>query len=356
MLSEREGRTLNEEPSPDRLPDLESSVPSHSAENHGQIDTKWNSWKTRLSRNCGGPHEDEQESAMGAYRATLLQADSELRCMRQLLERTAGRKRQLANFLCQFVAPGRPDALHKPRNVVTVNAPARISDMIIKTLSESQNSVYMKIREATSNVADSYPDEPFSTIAASMKQPQQEQCQEAASAYDTELAGLLAAVAGPLADSEGTIRQLLQSDLTGYGHNKRGMILFVNYRYDFPVANPLLLLAARWNFVRREEAIMQFVERKRKTWKKESAERFAEYKKEYEKWRNGERKLVLQANGTSSELRQQRRTDIYGRTASPKVSAGLGSMPSSPLLTSQMRKESVELDSDLCKSPSLEPT
>ena len=136
------------------------------------------------------------------------------------------------------------------------------------------------------------------------------------------------------------------------------MILFVNFRYDFSVANPLPLLASRWNFVQKEQQIVAYVEKRREKRREESRVCYEGYKGKYNEWKYKNRKLELQANGDLSELRFQKRVDIYGReariTCSPRIPLLSGTSPDSVdfldnSLASRLRKESLELDSELCK-------
>ncbi len=362
MSSELEGRTQNEESNATQIPESASvptgtdspglpTRPSPYSDRYGKSGKSLRStnWKARLAQTHREKRRMDQEAEMDAYKAMLTQADSELHCMTQLLEKTRDRKAQLTRFLCQFLSPTWSDALHKPRNTIEVNAPARISDMIIKTLKESQNSVCVNVRRAAANIC-SYRVTPAREANPGSAAPLK------AGFYDTELSTMLA---GPQTDKEGTVRQMLQTDLTGYGHNKRGMILFVNYRYDFPVANPLLLLASRWNFVLKEEAIVQYVEKRRAGWKKASAQRYSDYRRKYNEWRYKERRAGP-AGGTSSELKPLRKIDIYNHEAHPLASPkptipgstapDISELIGSPLLSAQLRKESVELDPDLCKT------
>ncbi len=313
-------------------------------------------WKTRLAKNRRQLADKAPNPSLNVYQSLLTQTDTELRLMNNLLQQTQSRKTQLAQVLCKYLSPSSHESVHKPRNTVEVAAPNRIADLILKSLKESQHAVCLHIRKSTPNITS------YRGFTSIQQQPvQRPLAASQPTFYDQELTKLLAEAkvpAGSVPHKAEVLRQVLHTDLTGYGHNKRGMILFVNFKYDFPVANPLPLLAARWNFVQKEQQIVDYVEKRRDKRRKESKAKFHAYKKAYDEWRYRNRKLDLQANGDLGELRCQKRVDIYGREAhglvcSPKFPLLSGTAPDVDLLgssmMSQLRKESLELDSDLCK-------
>jgi hypothetical protein len=285
-----------------------------------------------------------------AYKSLLNQTESELKFMKVLLTQTQVRKRNLRNFLCGKFSPSWKESIHKLRNIVNICAPPRLNEMIMKTLHDPQNAVTEKIKKITPSI-NSYRG---STMVASAMQIED----KVRNFYDEEIKNMTESTLGSNANNQLVAKQLLQADFTGYGHNKRNMILYVNFKYDFPVANPITLLSARWNFVLKEQQIVQFVERRMKCSKEESKKKFIDYKEKYNQWRYKNRKLDAQASGTSSEQKQQRRVDIYGRdahfTSSPKIPMLTGGVVDMDDLMGnsiamQFRKESIELDVEGCK-------
>ena len=108
--------------------------------------------------------------------------------------------------------------------------------------------------------------------------------------------------------------------------------------------NPLLLVSGRFSFRAKQEQVFQFARSKRQQWKRESKARFNSYKIEYFNWTKKAQEALA-----SSEIGGQKlinRVDIYGKQ-SPRTLAMI--YPEEILEDCEYRKESLEMDSDLCK-------
>ena len=58
----------------------------------------------------------------------------------------------------------------------------------------------------------------------------------------------------------------------------------MRYNYDFPVKNPILLLASRWNFLHKEEQMVNCIELQRTQFHRNPAINFSNYEEEYSDW------------------------------------------------------------------------
>ena len=270
----------------------------------------------------------EHEHLIKVFDQILTQTDTELSIMNHLLKEIQTRKERVGKKLCSFVSSKGINSLYKPRNIIKIDAPNRIIDNVIKSLQESQNIPSINARKKTIAIACIDCNRPI--IKPFVNNEQITLSED----YNTELKKILEPIHGDEKEAKEKLEEIIKVDLTGYGYNKRGMILIMKYTYDFSIYNPLLLLASRLNFLKRESQIVQYIQEKRSNYRKESFERFSGYIKEYDEWLISCIKLN-QSKSDRNGRRSLRKIDIYGREASNSKSP-------TPI------KDNPELDSDLC--------
>ena len=291
--------------------------------------------------------------SLNMHKELLKHVDTELRSLNLILKEVQTKKTSLQSYLCKFLSPFWEESLHKPRNLITLKANEKVADTVLKALVNPLQAIPSNIFPGSTNIC--------SRTAPIVFDPNLTLQERKQNFYDIELKKLIETtkpeqeMAGQ--EKSQILKTLAHNDFTCYGKTMCGLVLYMKYVYDFIPANPLLLLSARWGFIPQIERIVRFVLRKRKMWQKESEFRYSDYKDKYVKWKS--RRFEVTNHDGPEGQRLQRRVDIYGReapsiTASPIIPMRVGLVPSlgdclgSPLLQLQMRKESLDLDPDLC--------
>ena len=298
-----------------------------------------------LSWALGG--REGQQAMVDMYKSLLDQVSVELDCMNLLLAHVHETKVEAQNILCKCLSPQWAEGLFRPRTLITVKVPEGLTDVVQQALADPQNPIVANSRgslngiKAFSNLLQKLPSSPEPL-------PRNE--------YEDELERLLAKAHPNPEERRKAIDDLVGKSLTGYCQSASNMILYVHFKYNFPVLNPLMLLSARWQLLETQERLVRFVDRKRKGSRESSAQRYGEFRRKYAMWKSQTRKLEIEQKCALSEQRQQRRVDIYGREAhelssSPLIHMMAGSIPESELFDlgmGSLRKESIDYDLDLC--------
>ena len=296
-------------------------------------------------------HTHSERLAQKMHGGLLKQIDSEISSLQTLLKKVQDRKSQLQSFICRFTSKENPDLIYKPRNAVLAKVPPKLDDFLVRTMTNPEHPLKAQILSSSENVCVN-----SSKVPRLALPPQQSDKKD--NIYDCELNLLLSKMRpnGELTQEEKSrvLSILAFKDFTCHGKTMCGLVLYLKYSYDFIPRNPLLLLSARWSFIPKVEKIVRCVLRKRKGYQKDSEFRYSEYQAKYAKW-----KLKKIEPETFSENRGnlQRKIDIYGRESRgtspillPKTGdlAGLTFSLDHPLIPYQLRKESMDVDPDIC--------
>lgn len=218
-----------------------------------------------VEKNLGADGET-QEAALGLV-------ESELRTMAGLLKHIQSKKTGLAQMLCGYTDQS---ANCEPRDILGSNALQRVSSHAAKNTTTPLQSIQADFRKATVDIKCS-----SKTKSA---ESQLERVKEV-SCYDRQLGKILSELNGiNLSEVPETVQELARMDFTGHGFNRKCMFIFTSFHYDFPLVNPLLLLASRWNFTLHEARIVSYMDRQRKKWQANSKARFDDYRKRFKEW------------------------------------------------------------------------
>lgn len=261
--------------------------------------------------------------------------ESELSSLKIPLDQIQSKKNSVRSNMTCYIPPLPENNISKPRNVVIVKASGRLKEFIAQTVKDPQNAIASSISKASFNLNINTTTAPLRlsrTISPENKQK---------NIYDIESEVLLSQIPQKnLKEKEELIKSLSSIDFSMHCKSQ----VSLNYKYDFPVNNPFLLVSGRLSFRAKQEQVFQFVRRKRQLLKRESKARFNSYKIDYFNWTK-----KAQEELASSEIGAQKlvnKVDIYGKQ-SPRTMAMI--YPEEFLDGSEHRKESLELDSDLCK-------
>lgn len=294
---------------------------------------------------------ESQHQAVECYKSLLEQVTAELEAMGMLLAQVRKKKSRAQRVLCKCLSLQWANGLCRPRTIANVKVPGALAEVVTQALSDPLNPLTARSHGTFDGIAAA------AKPSAKTGHAAEPACR---SVYEEELENLLGRLnpTGKQTAEERrkTIDELLSKSLTGYSQSTSKMILYVHFKYNFPVANPLLLLSGRWQLVARQEGIVRYVDRKRKHWRESSGSRYVDYKAKYLAWKDKTRKLEIEQKCALSEQRQQRRVDIYGREAhgvssSPLIPIMSGYLPESDFLDlgmSQLHKDSIDYDIDLC--------
>ena len=290
--------------------------------------------------------------AQNSCKHLLNQADDEINSLNLLLKQTESKGKKLEAYLCQYLSPQNFEQFHKPRDAIVLRTPVNFREISFKDLTNSNCQILEGISEVSEGISTEGRVKISETETAFQISNQ--------NIYEVEMMRLLSSLnpsqALSIEAKKHILQRLLCRNLTCQETSDRSITCV---KYDFTPPNPLLLLSARLNFETKRERISRYVKKKSRTWKERSEQRFLQYKDKYNQWKYKNRKLDIDTCDQSDEQRLQKKVNIYGKEEnlliSPKIPAQRGVVPDfgefldSPSTFLHMRKESVELDPDICK-------
>eukprot|EP00826_Nyctotherus_ovalis_P039631 TRINITY_DN3822_c0_g1_i6.p1 TRINITY_DN3822_c0_g1~~TRINITY_DN3822_c0_g1_i6.p1 ORF type:complete len:351 (-),score=36.24 TRINITY_DN3822_c0_g1_i6:885-1937(-) len=229
--------------------------------------------RAKIRRREGEAVEKGLSAGREAQATVLGLVDSELKVMTGLLKLIQSKKTGLSQMLCGYTGQG---AYYEPRNILDLNVSQRVASHIVKSTKTPLHLIQAGIRKAADGIKCPSRTKTTESQLEKMKE---------VSYYDKQLGNILSELNGvSLSEVPETVQELARMDFAGHGFNRKCMFIFTSFHYDFPLANPLLLLASRWNFTLHEAKIVSYIDKQRKKWQTNSKTRFDDYRKRFKEW------------------------------------------------------------------------